>query len=206
MNNLQKIFVLTLITFLLVSCSQNQQPITHLRPAGVPLSAVWAGGVDGGSFIDCDSDAQARYNRCLIYNETTGDVEGGGDFVLRGSGRAANKTELKYDGSDNVRIYLQGGKILEPISVIRPPGIPSDAAFAVGLFISCRIDQSTNSNPCSFFRPDGTLYFAGQFQLSGKKRAATRVELSYKFFSLSDREVFLNGGGSLVEGKLGAAR
>jgi len=66
------------ILWLLISAATgcNSKVTPPPKPSSVPANAVWAGGPDGGSFIECDVDAEHNVNRCLAYNEFTGDVTG----------------------------------------------------------------------------------------------------------------------------------
>jgi hypothetical protein len=169
-------------------------PQAPARPSLVPQTAVWAGGVDGGSFIECDVDSTNDVNRCLAYNEYTGNVEGGGFFQLSGLKRAAHQDELHYRGFDGDRIYLTTG-VLEPVKPIKPDAVPNDSTFANGLFIRCG-NQVSDRVQCAIYRPDGSQYFYGSFvsdvKLGGK------VTDGYKFFELSNRTINLESGGALV--------
>lgn len=164
------------------------------KPPLVPAAAVWAGGPDGGSFIECDVDEKHNVNHCLMYNDFTGDVEGGGFFQLKGLRRAALANELNYDGTDNERIYLAHGKILVPVQPIRPEAVPATSIFAGGLFISCGEPQSART-VCWIYRPDGGVYFQGTFSFEGERPYGER---NPKYFSLSDRTIYLLGGDSFV--------
>jgi hypothetical protein len=184
--------LMLLLALALSACTSK--PAAPTKPSLVPNTAVWAGGVDGGSFFQCDVDTQRNVNRCLVYNDYTGDVAGGGFFQLSGLNRAARKDELKYRFFDGDRIYLAAG-VLIPVEPVRPSGIPKGSMFVNGLFIQC--DQvSSGTTTCAIYRPDGSGYFKGVFvpdaTLGGK------VEDGYKFFDLSDRTIRLAGGGALV--------
>ena len=76
------------------------------RPKSVPRYALWVGGPDGGSYIDCHASNALDYDDCTIYNDWTGDVEASGHFILKGQNRAANATELKYSFFDGQAIIL----------------------------------------------------------------------------------------------------
>ena len=82
-------------TFLLVViaclCSCVQSP-PH-RPTGVPSNAVWAGGVDGGSYFLCGVDQKRGVNPCTLWNDATGDVMLQDDFWVSGEDRAATLEE-----------------------------------------------------------------------------------------------------------------
>lgn len=82
------------------------QPPSH-RPKGVPLNAVWAGGLDGGSYFLCVVDKEKRVNPCTVWNEETGSVIVSGDFWVSGQDRAAIAEELKYGWYDGHVIGLQ---------------------------------------------------------------------------------------------------
>jgi len=85
------------------------------RPKGVPASAVWAGGVDGGAFFECAPSRQGEPNTCTVYNDRTGEVYMKGKFVLAGQSRGAKADELKYDSADGNRIYLEHDLVLSPL-------------------------------------------------------------------------------------------
>ncbi len=162
------------------------------RPSVVPSVAVWAGGVDGGSFFECDTDTTHNVNRCLVYNDHTGDVEGGGFFRLADTNRAATRDELRFQffgGED--RIELEGHTLVR-VQPVRPIGLPHNAVLTNGLFISCG-QIVLGSTDCSVYRPDGSTYFRGRFLAD-----TGTPKLEYKFFDLSDRTIYLVGGGTLV--------
>ncbi len=108
--------VLIALSAFLLGCGSSPRP--PKRPAGVPVNAVWAGGVDGGSFIFCDIDRGWDVNTCSVYNDYTGEIMERGDFRLKAESRAARAEELKYawanwggsiglsDGRFLVRVYL----------------------------------------------------------------------------------------------------
>jgi len=102
--------------FWLTVCTSHAKP--PMRPSRVPPSAVWAGGVDGGAFIDCRVRTDGL-NDCAVYNDYTGDVWMQGTFELNGLARGATDAELHYSFADGERIGLLGGGILSPTQ--RPP-------------------------------------------------------------------------------------
>jgi hypothetical protein len=94
----------------LVDCGIRKPPE---RPAGVPAEAVWAGGLDGGSFVLCDADSGAPANNCAVYNEDTGQVMDRGSFRLKPENRPARKDELRYAWADwGGQIGLSNGRTL----------------------------------------------------------------------------------------------
>src|SRR5713226_624837 len=88
-----------------LGCSGN-----HPRPASVPVSAVW---VDN-TFIDCSVEKQSRANRCTVWKDDTGEILADGLFVLNGSHRAADTSELHYVGFGNGVILLADAQTLVP--------------------------------------------------------------------------------------------
>lgn len=129
-----------------------------------------------------------------MYNDHTGDVEGGGFFRISDANRAARNDELQYRFFDGDHIYLASGTLIR-VEVISPKGLPDDAVFANGLFIHCG-DMSSSRAQCEIYRPDGSEYFSGSFVadtvLGGNSRDG------FKFFDLSDRTINLLSGGALV--------
>ena len=103
--------VLIVVTGFLASCDHPKVPPE--RPPGVPTAAVWAGGLDRGSFILCVTDPSSRVNRCTVYNDYTGQVMETGDFRLKVEDRAARVEELKYAWADRGgMIGLADGRLL----------------------------------------------------------------------------------------------
>jgi len=64
------------------------------RPSVVPIAAVWAGGLDGGGWVNCSSDL-VEYNVCTIWDEE-GRTRGPAHYTLKDARRAATMAELKY--------------------------------------------------------------------------------------------------------------
>ncbi len=60
-------------------------PTTNVpnHPAGVPLSAVWFGGPDGGTFFDLVEIKNDSIYRFKIYGDYTGDLMMDADFKLK---------------------------------------------------------------------------------------------------------------------------
>lgn len=134
-------------------------------------------------FFECDTDTAHNVNRCLVYNDHTGDVAGGGFFRLADTNRAATRDELRFqffDGEDRIEVE---GHTLVRVQPVRPNGLPPDAVLTNGLFISCGQIVS-DSTDCSIYRPDGGKYFSGRFVAD-----AQTPKLESKFFELSDRTI-----------------
>jgi len=82
------------------------------RPAGVPADAVWAGGADGGAYIQCSFDVARDVDRCSVWNDYTGKTAGPANYRLEKEHRAATVAELKFTGAVNQLIFLHGGLVL----------------------------------------------------------------------------------------------
>lgn len=104
------LLIAALLFSAVAACSRRAIPPP--RPQGVPEAAVWAGGVDGGSFIVCEFDSVFRLNRCSVYNDVTGRLEVEGHFEISGTSKAENVSSFRYSAVDGRRIYLKDGSIL----------------------------------------------------------------------------------------------
>ena len=99
------------------------QPYPPARPYQVPSSAQWAGGIDGGAWVDC-STGSGPYNECQVYGEK-GDLMLSSAYALEGLNRAATRSELRYRYVDGTTILLQGGLSLIRVSSLETPATPS---------------------------------------------------------------------------------
>ncbi len=89
------------------------RPYPPARPGAVAVQAVWAGGLDGGSYVLCDIVAGSDLNRCTVWNDTTGRIEEEGTYRLLRGGRVATLDELKPTWADRSgRIGLKDNKVL----------------------------------------------------------------------------------------------
>jgi hypothetical protein len=115
------ISVLILILITLSACSSQENWEPKQRPPGVPVSAIWAGGPDGGSYIWCDLDAARDVNTCTVWNDFTGGVVESGEYRLLRQRRAATKEELQFRWADRGGwIGLMDGKILDNLDGRHP--------------------------------------------------------------------------------------
>jgi hypothetical protein len=110
----------------IVSCNPAKTD-THKRPLGVPNTANWAGGIDGGYWFNCtvDSKALCRYT-CAVYNEHNGEIISQGQYLLyKQQWDVSKKTptylkvdqpvpELRYRNYDGTNINLENSLILLP--------------------------------------------------------------------------------------------
>ena len=82
---------------------------------GVPSSAQWAGGSDGGGWVTCSDDKYGEHNICTIYDEE-GRTRGPAQYQLRILNRAAQANELRYKYVTGQTIGLEGGLELLQLS------------------------------------------------------------------------------------------
>jgi len=78
------------------------------RPGGVPGSAVWAGGLDGGGWVTCSVEAHSDPNVCTIYDEE-GRTQGPARYRLKKLNRAARTEELRFTYVTGQAIGLENG-------------------------------------------------------------------------------------------------
>jgi hypothetical protein len=118
--------VASAVLLLAVTCDVSP-PEAPPRAPGVPQDAVWAGGPDGGAWIECDrSPASRERYSCTTYHEDNGEIWARGDFVLRRVEYDPAKSTpsyvavspltgpLDYDGFDGATIILGDNLILLP--------------------------------------------------------------------------------------------
>jgi hypothetical protein len=153
-------FVLSTILFLYCSCKKSSPP----HPKGVPLSAVWVGGADGGVFINCQSSSQNSGYRCTIFNDATGDIVMSG-FFERKSNRSG-EVKPEYSSYDGQRIFLQDGDSMAPVSSTHSANVPSSAVLAEnGVWVDC-FSISGKQYKCSLYlAATSTKLSAGMYQL-----------------------------------------
>jgi hypothetical protein len=112
----------------LVPTACEIRDLPPIRHSNVPESAVWAGGVDGGSWIDCRFDDQGNVARCSIYDESTGELVAQGVFSSTDDEGAKAARKYEFGGYDGQRIFLSGDSALEPIECdVLPGGAPYPA-------------------------------------------------------------------------------
>ncbi len=103
----------TLVAILLwvgFACGRAESPPP--RPRGLPQSAVWAGGVDGGSWLDCSKVAGSpnRWN-CKLFSQQNGRFLSWGQF-LWDDPRAADAQVPPVAGAPGETIPLQHGALI----------------------------------------------------------------------------------------------
>jgi hypothetical protein len=167
-----------------------------LRPAGVPKSAVWVGGSDGGVFIVCDSpESDVTANACTVFNDGTGDVLMSGRFVFKTKNSGVAVRDLRYSAYDGSKILLQNGSSLVPIAASRPGGVPDAASLAEnGVWVDCRVATDSTYRCSLFLASDGRRFAEGSYRIDNQG-GPTPSTLSPKM--ATSEAIYLNGGAIL---------
>lgn len=84
------------------------------KPPSVPASAVWAGGADGGAWIDCTAMSSKRRYKCSVWNDFGDPWIRSGDYLL---GSAAS---LDFEAFNGEFFFVRGGR-LDPDGWVRYP-------------------------------------------------------------------------------------
>lgn len=104
--------ILIVASVLMSSCYRQYPPA---RPSGVPSSATWAGGLDGGGWVTCSEESGSDHNVCTIWDEE-GRTRGPAQYRLKNLNRAATTSELRYTYVTGQAIGLEGGLELAQVS------------------------------------------------------------------------------------------
>lgn len=192
MNCFRASLLLAISTILLLGCDKVHAPA---RPSGVPASAVWAGGVDGGAFIDCSPSWNGEPNPCTVYNDSVGDIDISGRFVIEGQKKGASANQLKYNGAPaGARIDLKNQLTLVLLPQERPGGVPQTAMLGEnGVYADCHASAS-NVLQCSLYLAStGVNFFTGSYRCDSLPDAPCTGPIKY-----ADRgEIVLQNAGDL---------
>ena len=175
----------------LTGCNSDEPKV---RPSAVPASAVWAGGADGGAYIDCTPSQKGEPNACTVYNDGTGDVWMSGGFVLL-SQRGASAAQLRYSGADGESILLQDNLVLSPTPTPRPASVPKSSVLAEnGVYADCHAEGSDLYQCSLFLAADGKKMASGTYRCNSSL-APCRGPIKPK---IADRDTIdLQDGGAL---------
>lgn len=138
MKPVARLHALALVACACACVTTSSTPTPPPRPTGLPAHAVWAGGVDGGSFIACapstKRDARDAFTYdCDVFLEHTGEREAHGVFVLRDVAWDEQKSEpvftepatapqaLVYTAWDGTMIHLDADRALVPHGTLSYP-------------------------------------------------------------------------------------
>jgi hypothetical protein len=154
-----------MLVTVLPACISCEHETIHRRPSGVPESAIWAGGVDGGAFIDCALPTSSKTNACNVYNDATGDVWMSGAFALRGSSFDNLNVAPRFAYADGTKIGLTDHFVLEPKTATRPQTVPESASLAEnGVFVSCVREKADMFRCELFLAADGRKISSGIYK------------------------------------------
>lgn len=155
--------LLALSSATILACCSHAPP----RPPSVPATADWAGGEDGGTYIDCRVSPDGGHDLCTVYGDGDGLVHASGWFVDSRTGRAASAARLEYLWFDEDRIHLRSGSDLEQVEAPRPRGVPPEAKLAKnGVFVDCRPENGAFG--CGMYlAADGGPAGRGRFRPEG---------------------------------------
>lgn len=87
----------------------------------IPETATWAGGVDGGAWMQCSLNTKRKTNWCTVWNDQTGEVWARTHFVLRDTGAPVSESELSFTGFNGIYIGLRDGRWLVPLKFYSNP-------------------------------------------------------------------------------------
>lgn len=126
--------LITAVVCLVAAACGEGRVSAPARPASVPATAVWAGGADGGAWLDCVALERTpnRY-RCTAYEDHAGSVWAEGEYVLRSVHWQEAKKKalfepvgqppsvLQYSAFDGHIIHLVQPLVLIPDGWIKHP-------------------------------------------------------------------------------------
>lgn len=104
------------------SHNSSHNVVTPGRPASVPASAVWAGGMDGGMWYDCR--AKVKNYECVTYHEENGSVLDRGEYAMSFKRepdvckQMVTDEKLIFVGSNYGEIYLKNDFDLKADGII----------------------------------------------------------------------------------------
>lgn len=112
-----KLTMISLAMCIMISgCQPSQRAdYTPERLPPIPESAEWAGGVDGGAWLECWLDEEQGANWCTAWDDQTGAVVVRTFFVLRETRHPVSEEDLNYSHFSGNYIGLSDGRVLEPV-------------------------------------------------------------------------------------------
>jgi hypothetical protein len=130
--SMKKRVILAVSFSVMMGCVQSDSEAPPKRPTEVPASAVWAGGPDGGSWIDCKSGSAKDVYECRIYGDPKGTLWAAGNYLLRSSSWNEQRGSADYSEPgeaapmvfnffDGTIIHLKSPLVLVPNGVIDYP-------------------------------------------------------------------------------------
>jgi hypothetical protein len=99
------------LLFFLIACKPNVSLDSNIKPNGVPESAFWVGGADGGVYIDIIKKSKNEYYS-KIYFDTTGEVWYEGILHYSGTQELEITNKNIYSFWDGDILYLVNNEYL----------------------------------------------------------------------------------------------
>lgn len=105
------------VLLILISCGEKFTPPE--KPQNVPTSAVYAGGPDGGTWIDCIRKRQSKFvYLCKRYDEETGLKASEGFYKLKSFYWSKKLEKPIYADISNVQLKFDNADALEEIILL----------------------------------------------------------------------------------------
>lgn len=109
-----KLLFTSILIFLLLACEPISTYEPESRPNGIPISALWVGGPDGGVYVTMqvvDGDYSGT-----IYFDSTGEVWYEGRFRYSGNTPFDASEASNYTAWDGDTLYLANGQQLDSLA------------------------------------------------------------------------------------------
>ena len=106
---MNKIFLITLFIIFISCNTEIKQPE---RPKNVPKTAIWEGGTDGGTWIQCDSTNTDNIFYCKIFNDFDGTLLSEGKYKLDGISQPVDSIRKYLGVFTGSKIILRNKKFL----------------------------------------------------------------------------------------------
>lgn len=90
--------------------SRKELPDSPTRPRSVPAEALWAGGPDGGAWVDCTQSPTGSFH-CEVFADVTGALIERGEFSLK-LARPNETVDYTFYSSRMIRV---GSALLERV-------------------------------------------------------------------------------------------
>lgn len=102
---------------ILIVMESMSEPVPPERPESVPPEAVWAGGFDGGVFIDCIEikESDSCFD-CVVYFDYSGDIWIRDTFCVDEGTIRMDSLRHVYGGFVGQDIFLTDGRRLAPLT------------------------------------------------------------------------------------------
>lgn len=109
-----KLLFTFVLMFLLLACEPVSTYEPEARPNGIPASALWVGGPDGGVYVRMQV-VDGNYSG-TIYFDSTGEVWYEGRFIYSGNTPFDVSEVSTYSAWDGDTLYLVNGQKLDSLA------------------------------------------------------------------------------------------